>query len=1647
MATKKSELVLTCNAAAMKDVIEFLDKKLDELIKKRDKLNAKGVQNWTAQDKKNFKQWGDDIAALTSKQQKNREEMVRYGQVMKDLAGAKTKDLKRALGEVKRALDNMSARDPKRKQLEADLKKIQRQIDANTVSVKKNQSAWGSLGTTLKNLVAYAGVFAMFNRLKSLFGDFVTLNRELSDQLANIRKVSGLAMQDIYKLEVNLAKIDTRSSIQQLNELAYAGAKLGFGNLGVDALEGFVKSAVKVQNALSEDMGSEAMTSLSKMVEVMGLIPKMGVEKAMDATGSAIFKLASTSTATGTNIVEFSKRLMGLANIAHITTPELLAIGSAADSMALMPEVAATAFNKLITAMQKQPNLIENALKIDKGTISNLYQAGKMTDAMVLVFEKMREKGGMNALMQSGVFKDLGSDGARLVAVMATMANRVDMLKSHISVANEAFEDATAVAKEYEIQMDTAQAYAERASNVFAKAFVNPEGVDVVKDFSKAWYEVAKSLTANETFMFSIQISLKGILLLLKGIMTILPELLAMVLSGAAWAWITRLREGEGLLTSLTAWFGKLTAAQKAFFKAAGWVGLALTVYEVGKAFYNMANNVKKANEYMKGFNATLSDVNKEQYTAVRRLDGYVKAINEATVGTNQRKAAINNFNKVFKPYLSAMLTEKSTALDVAKAYQEVVKQMKAKIALQAKEKDIEKFVNPRLQWEADKLEAYDESIGGTGNEQYNGAWLKGFVDDARAAGKSISDVAKELNDKIFHLDSDAYANVYRQRDKANVRRYAGSTTMNTSAGAYTVDNYETLGAQTAESQLQKAIQYAMQSYSTSNAISRINKKYKPWEEDIDNMVATEEEPTYDPLKDARDKDAEREAQKALREAKQAMRKEMEDAQKESTGVLSKLEEWYRLQEAAITEARADGKMTEEQATQMVRTLGIIKNESLATARRAITTGDTEAWDELKNNVMPKAMADASDLSQNLLETIQNVPVKVLHDNLAKFNGDAEKVFGLDSRAFFDQINAKAAGNTREAARLRAKMFQQAEKLLEQYEMVRVAQKKMQTDLEGIGLYTETYEEFAQRMQQGITEKQPKQLKNGKTITDEEAYGQMGAKFIGQGTIPYRINIENADEALQWLHDFATNAKGELEDWAQAFPDIEKWATLLQRKNELQQQGKKLTAEELAEMSQIPEKLAEAIPIIRAMFYQLETSANNVAETIKKQVEAMTDRKPIGIDERGEQHAAQINLTSQLYDNKISEARSGGNEDAALQLEEQKKQALIDLEYQYQQELWQIREQMGATVFEQYENEVAMYKNMLDKKLITEKQFQQKKGQLQMKLGLNVAQQYNGMMSDMINALQEAEIASVEAKYDAEIQAAQANGQDTTALEEQKEAEIMEIRKKYAGMQFAVKISEIIANTAVAIMQAYAQLGPIGGSIAAAMLTVTGAAQLALAKAEYDKVMGMQAGGSKKSASSANTKTKLVSGMLTYDKGNVDKFAGRRKLYDDGETQVYGRRRYLGEDGKVYTATEEAAPKDGLVTHPIATTVQGQPALVAENGPEIVIGRETTKAIMMNEPELIRYLANYQKNGGGYRPYDSGNLGSEELGMKSEEFATADNGQSLMLNGQLLEVMQGVLYYLQHPVRPKIDMYSHGGEDGLYDSMKKATAFMGRYGG
>lgn len=241
--------------------------------------------------------------------------------------------------------------------------------------------------------------------------------------------------------------------------------------------------------------------------------------------------------------------------------------------------------------------------------------------------------------------------------------------------------------------------------------------------------------------------------------------------------------------------------------------------------------------------------------------------------------------------------------------------------------------------------------------------------------------------------------------------------------------------------------------------------------------------------------------------------------------------------------------------------------------------------------------------------------------------------------------------------------------------------------------------------------------------------------------------------------------------------------------------------------------------------------------SIQQKVAEMT-ADPVGLDGLERNLEREKAAVAAAYDAMISVAQQNGL--ATEELERSKLQKLRDLEFEYQEELWGLRERMGVTWQQEYDRELAQYQKLKDDELITEKEFQKKKLELQAQNVQRYFDYYSGAASTMFGAIQQAEIDMSDAKYDALIRQAENAGEGTAALEEEKENKKLEIQKKYADVNFAIKVSQIVADTAVSIMKAFADLGPIGGAIAAAMLTATGVAQVITAKAERDKVKRLQ---------------------------------------------------------------------------------------------------------------------------------------------------------------------------------------------------------------
>ena len=290
-----------------------------------------------------------------------------------------------------------------------------------------------------------------------------------------------------------------------------------------------------------------------------------------------------------------------------------------------------------------------------------------------------------------------------------------------------------------------------------------------------------------------------------------------------------------------------------------------------------------------------------------------------------------------------------------------------------------------------------------------------------------------------------------------------------------------------------------------------------------------------------------------------------------------------------------------------------------------------------------------------------------------------------------------------------------------------------------------------------------------------------------------------------------------------------------------------------------------------------------------------------------QQRDQKLEVLKGYYQAALNMAKQNGEDTAQLEKAYKDVQNQIEAEYtaKHNEQLAeqadkekQARQALGFDQQSEYDRQLQQLKQALDNQYITQQEYEQRVQQLKKGSFMKQAEYYTNLFSNAVTSLQNAEMANVDAKYDAEIKAAEGNTALQEKLEKKKANEKLKIQKKYADVNFAMQVAQIISNTAASIMKAYSELGPIAGSVAAALMGVTGAAQLAVANAERQKVKRMTLNGSASGTSSAGSR--VASGRESGGRIDVER----------------------EQDGKHFNA-EYAPGKRGYVDHPTVIVGEG----------------------------------------------------------------------------------------------------------------------------
>lgn len=1681
---------------------------------------------------------------------------------------ASIEELKKAYQQLQAELNKINTGDEEFKNKQKALKDLKKEIDDVTGAAHKQGGAWQ---TALKNLTAYVGLFAVFNQVKTYFVDLFRLDMKFMDQLTDIRKVALSSTDEIANLSRELAKIDTRTSLEELNRIAYAGAKLGIQTQGgTMALAGFVRAADQVNVALKEDLGEEALTSLAKITEVMGLVDKYGVEKAMLKTGSAIFRLAATSTASSDKIVDFSNRMLALGEQAALTTPDILALGSAVDSMALEPEVAATAFGKLVTELRSGTRPIEKSLGIATGSLKKMIESGRGMDAILTIFRRMGETKNVFAL--GDLFKDLGSDGTRLIKTMVTMASKNGMLTKAVEESNKAFNDGTAVTVEYNMQQETAMAYMERANNLWEKQFVSSSAAaGPVHDIAKAWFELTQELTSSLGFMTEVKLAIGLIFASVKMLLNILPTLISMLsMAGLAGAFAYVLDYAQKLSSASTSlsvvWakmvstFNKLSLVKQAGVLG-GIIGL-LGILVVKLAEYTTSLNQASAGQRV--LNEVQEEGKRKAMEEQEQLTRLHNVMKDTSASMDLRLEAMKKLNSAIPGLNAKINTETGAVKENTKAWDKNFARLQKYYELEGARSKLAELGRQKVDAILD-LQKKEDAYANTKVQTPNGSYIQtsvgammpsqvqGAIGQAgqRAAAKSARDKAQRRLDDIL-----AQETALRDKFGAELDVTTGKETGTpqhideTGKGGKGGHGSATTPEDDARNNISEFITKIKNFYERQKTAAVEDMTKDGIEKEIQDQVVNDLDiklksalaaakqsivlgkKTWDEFKKTMDKD--------LKE------KDDEFGQSQSRTLLgqinaynvSKLRADLLKQLPKIKKGKVVGYKSDERdrayldrqwldASKDEKSNANIIQERMEQRRKELLEHDyTKVVQE--NSFLGLIKSRFADVSLGTLKKDKDDVIKVLEkartqiadvfetggkkDNLLKFLfgenyentpsvflallGDTEenvKLFYQKLIQYSDEYTEAEKKHYDEAKKISDFMWKRNQRNLANQEALRKMQQEsslfgkrtnMWSNL-GLGDLTADPEVELMKMKMQMAEDYYafifKNSRNQQLIDEAErarqeaelAYANQIATAmknrlsqmqqlvqpietfgseVGKAFAEMRNDVSSAQEAIK-------NAlKSMLESWANmALNDVntQMWKAINDagaKRGKRKAQSGIDAARANADANAVKEDFSNLGTKANPMYVRLvDEGAAYLTPQPQSNFEKMPPQQPaLGWNPDGtpinpnsqaivppyappatpeqQNTQAQGNGAPRAWEHRNRDNANAFYNDAATQTGTAAADAIAGggsfadaaagITGSFIGGVMNTEFKTGGKSKEDKEKADQLKKEKKHQKELSK---EVKKGNKDRE---KVTTQGVQNITNVTDAGNKEQTEGTKVALNAGMAMTQtALTENLNKTQENNEAIIQsDADRTQAGMTFSI---------AGAIGKCFDFLGPIAGPIAAAgvMATLMGLLQWALNSAFS---------GGKKKSNTNTTNTKLVTGMLTYDSGNVQDL-----------------KPFVADNGEVYWAKED----DGrqmqgvkMLTSPTATTVNGQPSLIAERGPEIVIGRETTHAMMMNNPGLLKALVNYDRNYSGRnsarRAFDDGNVGDVLAAGTQAGNGNLSSGASVTgdliaanaaSNAALLQAVNALLQRLNEPINAKINMFGRG---ELYDSLNKANQFM-----
>ena len=319
----------------------------------------------------------------------------------------------------------------------------------------------------------------------------------------------------------------TGTSSSEIAGVAEAAGQLG---VGVKDVTEFTETMVRLGDSTNLAAG-DAATAIAQFYNIMNQDLST-----VDRFGAALVDLGNNSATSESKIMDMASRIAGSASQIGLTSQQVLALATSLSSVGIEAEMGGSAISTIMTNIDKEVALNGKHLKTwasTAGMSSKEFKKAWETDTMSAIqavvkgMSEVRDEGGnLNVLLE-----ELGVKNIRQTDTMKRLSNASDLLTNSLQIANNAWEQNSALATESDKRYNTTAAKLGQVKETLKEVAIDLGEVmlPIIKDFADKLKELTDKFTSLDDGQKKTILTILAVVAAIAPLLGILGTLISVI--------------------------------------------------------------------------------------------------------------------------------------------------------------------------------------------------------------------------------------------------------------------------------------------------------------------------------------------------------------------------------------------------------------------------------------------------------------------------------------------------------------------------------------------------------------------------------------------------------------------------------------------------------------------------------------------------------------------------------------------------------------------------------------------------------------------------------------------------------------------------------------------------------------------------------------------------------------------------------------------------------------------------------------------------------------------------------------------------------------------------------------------------------------